>query len=277
MEASLRQAENGRKKGLMVAQVETSMTREFKGRAVLVTGAGGAIGRATALAFAGAGARLMLLDLDARAGEATAELVRGAQGEAIFRRVDVTEEGEVAAAVAATVAAYGRLDCAFNNAGIEIENSRITECEQQVFDRIMAVNVKGTWLCLKHELRQMEAQGGGAIVNNASVAGLNGAARLSAYSASKHAVVGLTRSTAAEFAKHGVRVNAVCPGIIRSEMSARWAQRDPTAPARMAALHPMGRIGEPEEVAAVVLWLCSAGASFVTGLAHTVDGGFSAI
>jgi NAD(P)-dependent dehydrogenase (short-subunit alcohol dehydrogenase family) len=260
-----------------VTKAETTMARDFEGQAVFITGAGGGIGRATALAFAKVGARLMLTDIDVTAGEATAALVRDGQGAALFQRVDVTREDEVAAAVAQTVAAYGRLDCAFNNAGIEIENTRITECDQSVFDRIIGVNVKGTWLCLKHQLRQMEAQGGGAIVNNASVAGLNGAARLSAYSGSKHAVLGLTRSTAAEFARHNIRVNAVCPGIIRSDMSDRWAQRDPAAPARMAAMHPQGRIGEPEEVAAVVLWLCSAGASFVTGLAHTVDGGFSAV
>ncbi|WP_076999646.1 SDR family oxidoreductase [Variovorax sp. KK3] len=253
------------------------MTHDFKGKAVLVTGAGGGIGRATALAFAAAGARLMLTDVDTAAGEETAALVRAQHGEASFLRVDVTRETDVAAMVAATVAAYGRVDCAFNNAGIEIETTRITECDESVFDRIMAVNVKGLWLCLKHELKQMEAQGGGAIVNTASVAGLKGAPRLATYSASKHAVVGLTRSTAAEFAKQNIRINAVCPGMIRTPMSERWASMDPAMPARMAAMHPVGRIGEPHEVAAVVLWLCSADASFVTGVAHAVDGGFTAI
>ena len=141
----------------------------------------------------------------------------------------------------------------------------------------MAVNVKGVWLCLKHELRQMEAQGGGAIVNTASVAGLNGAPRLATYAGTKHAVVGLTRSTAAEFAKQNIRINAVCPGVIQTAMVQRWVDADPGVAARMAALHPIGRIGQPEEVAAVVLWLCSAGASFVTGHAHTVDGGFTIV
>jgi NAD(P)-dependent dehydrogenase (short-subunit alcohol dehydrogenase family) len=253
------------------------MTHDFNGKSVLITGAGGGIGRATALAFAEAGARLTLTDVDVAAGEETAALVRARRGEAIFLKVDVTRETEVAAMVAATVAAYGRLDCAFNNAGIEIEDSRITECDESVFDRIMGVNVKGMWLCLKHELKQMEAQGGGAIVNTASVAGLKGAPRLATYAGSKHAVVGLTRSTAAEFAKQDIRVNAVCPGVIRTPMSERWANKDPDMPARMAALHPVGRIGEPNEVAAVVLWLCSGDASFVTGLAHTVDGGFTAV
>lgn len=253
------------------------MTHDFNGKSVLITGAGGGIGRATALAFAEAGARLMLTDVDVPAGDETAALVHARGGEAMFLKVDVTRETEVGAMVAATVAAYGRLDCAFNNAGIEIETSRITECDEAVFDRIMGVNVKGMWLCLKHELKQMEAQGGGSIVNTASVAGLKGAPRLATYAGSKHAVVGLTRSTAAEFARQNIRVNAVCPGVIRTLMSERWANKDPDMPGRMAAMHPIGRIGEPVEVAAVVLWLCSSDASFVTGLAHTVDGGFTAV
>lgn len=250
------------------------MTQEFQSKSVLITGATGGIGQATALAFARAGARLMLADLDATAGEALAAQVRALGAEAQFHKADVTQEAEVAELVAASVRAYGRLDCAFNNAGIEIETGRITDCDVSVFDRIMAVNVKGVWLCLKHQLKQMEAQGGGAIVNTASVAGLVGAPRLAAYSGSKHAVLGLTKSTAAEFAKNNIRINAVCPGVIRTAMSQRWFDKDPTMPQRLAALHPAGRLGEPEEVAAVVLWLCSPAASFVTGHAHTVDGGY---
>jgi len=220
-------------------------THDFSGKAVLITGAGGGIGRAAALAFAHAGARLMLTDIDLAAVEETATLARAQGGEATARLADVTREAEVAAMVAATVAAYGRLDCAFNNAGIEIETTLITESDESVFDRIMGVNVKGVWLCLKHELRQMAAQGGGAIVNTASVAGLKGAPRLATYAASKHAVVGLTKSTAAEFAKQNIRINAVCPGVIRTPMTERWARMDPDLPARIAARHPIGRIGEP--------------------------------
>ena len=252
------------------------MRQGFFGKAVLITGAGGGIGRATALAFATAGAKLALADIDQAAGELTATLVRAKGGTALFVRTDVTRAAEVEALVKATVAAYGRLDCAFNNAGIEIEHARITECDESTFDRVTAVNVKGVWLCLKYELAQMAAQGGGAIVNTASVAGLKAAPRMAAYAASKHAVLGLTRTTAVEFAKQKIRVNAVCPGVIRTAMYQRWIDADPTIEARIAALHPIGRVGEAEEVAAVVLWLCSDAASFVTGHAHAVDGGFLA-
>lgn len=250
------------------------MTRDFQDKSVLITGATGGIGQATALAFARAGARLMLADLDAAAGAALVAQLRALGAEAQFHRTDVSREAEVAALAAATVTAYGRIDCAFNNAGIEIETTRITDCDESVFDRLMAVNVKGVWLCLKHQLKQMEAQGGGAIVNTASVAGLVAAPRLATYSASKHAVLGLTKSTAAEFAKQNIRINAVCPGVIRTPMYQRWVNADPAVTQRVAALHPAGRIGEPEEVAAVVLWLCSPAASFVTGHAHAVDGGY---
>jgi NAD(P)-dependent dehydrogenase (short-subunit alcohol dehydrogenase family) len=251
-----------------------TMTHGLQDLSVLITGANGGIGRASALAFARAGARLMLADLDAAAGADLVARARALGAEAAFWATDVTREAEVTALVAACVVAYGRLDCAFNNAGIEIENGPITECDEATFERIMAVNVKGVWLCMKHELRQMEAQGGGAIVNTASVAGLVGAPRLPVYCGSKHAVLGLTKSAAAGFAAKNVRVNAVCPGVIRTPMVQRWVDRDPDIMQRVTALHPMGRIGEPEEVAAVVLWLCSPAASFVTGLAHTVDGAY---
>ena len=252
------------------------MDQGFSGKAVFITGAAGGIGRASALAFAAAGAKLAFADIDQTAGEATAAMVRAKGGTALFVRTDVTRAADVEAMVKAAVAAYGRLDCAFNNAGIEIERDRITECEEATFDRIAAVNIKGVWLCLKYELAQMAAQGGGAIVNTASVAGLKAAPRMAAYAASKHAVLGMTKTTAVEFAKQKIRVNAVCPGVIRTAMVQRWVDADPAVETRVAALHPPGRVGEADEVAAAVLWLCSNAASFVTGIAHPVDGGFLA-
>lgn len=252
------------------------MDQGFSGKAVLITGAGGGIGRASALAFAAAGAKLALADIDQAAGEETAAMVRSNGATALFVRTDVTRAADVEAMVKAAVAAYGRLDCAFNNAGIEIEHDRITECEESTFDRITAVNIKGVWLCLKYELAQMAAQGGGAIVNTASVAGLKAAPKMAAYAASKHAVLGMTKTVAVEFAKQKIRVNAVCPGVIRTAMYQRWVDADPAVEARVAALHPLGRVGEADEVAAAVLWLCSDAASFVTGIAHAVDGGFLA-
>ena len=225
----------------------------FSGKVVLITGAGGGIGRAAALAFAAAGARLALADIDRAAGEETATLARAAGATALFVCTDVTNAVQVDALVKATVAAYGRLDCAFNNAGIETRHMRLTDCEESTFDRIMAVNVKGVWLCLKYELAQMASQGGGAIVNTASVAGLKAAPKMAAYAASKHAVLGLTKTAAVEFAKKKVRVNAVCPGVIRTAMYQRALEADPAIAPRAMAMHPLGRIGEADEVAAAVL------------------------
>ncbi|MBI2770160.1 MAG: SDR family oxidoreductase [Burkholderiales bacterium] len=253
------------------------MQADFKGKTALVTGAGGGIGRAAALAFARAGARVAVVDIASAAGEETAQLIRAAGGDARFMRADVTRTADVQAMVADTVAAWGRLDCAFNNAGIEEEHMRLAECSEETFDRIMAVNVKGVWLCMKHQLGQMLAQGGGAIVNTASVAGLVGAPKMAAYSASKHAVIGLTKSAAVEYGRKNIRVNAICPGIIRTAMYDRAIAADPQVEAHAAGLHPLGRLGLADEVAAVALWLCSDAASFVTGHAHTVDGGMTAI
>jgi NAD(P)-dependent dehydrogenase (short-subunit alcohol dehydrogenase family) len=179
--------------------------------------------------------------------------------------------------VSTSVSHFGRLDCAFNNAGIEIEHQRLVDCPEETFDRTLAVNVKGVWLCMKYQLAQMLAQGGGAVVNTASVAGLVAAPKMAAYCASKHAVLGLTKSAAVEYGRKNIRVNAVCPGVIQTEMYDRARQADPHIESAVAQLHPVGRIGQVDEVAAVVLWLCSDAASFVTGLAHTVDGGMTSI
>ena len=253
------------------------MHNTLEGKTALVTGGGGGIGRASALAFAKAGAKVAVVDISEAAGNETAALVKAAGGAALFIRADITKAAEVEAMIAATVQAFGRVDCAFNNAGIEEEHMRLAECPEETFDRIMAVNVKGVWLCMKYQLAQMMQQGGGSIVNTASVAGLVGAPKMAAYSASKHAVLGLTKSAAIEYGRRNIRINAVCPGVIRTAMYERAALADPKVAPAVALLHPIGRIGDAEEVAAVVLWLSSDAASFVTGHAHTVDGGLTAV
>jgi len=249
----------------------------FAGKAVLVTGAAGGIGRAAALAFAAAGARVAVVDVDAKGGDDTVALIAQAGGEAFFVKADVSQSAQVEAMVAAVVERWGRLDCAFNNAGIEIEHLPLADSDEATFDRLIGVNVKGVWLCMKHEIRQMLKQGGGAIVNTASVAGLVGAPLMPLYAASKHAVVGLTKTAAAEYGKAGIRVNSVCPGIIRTPMLERALEREPRREKSIVKAHPIGRLGEAEEIANAAIWLCSDAASFVTGHQLAVDGGLTAI
>ncbi|WP_152222423.1 SDR family oxidoreductase [Pseudomonas sp. SCB32] len=253
------------------------MSQLLSGQVALVTGAGNGIGRATAQAFAQQGVKVVVSDVDAKGGAATVELIRAAGGDATFIRCDVTRDAEVKALVEGTVAAYGRLDYAFNNAGIEIEKGRLAEGEESEFDAIMGVNVKGVWLCMKHQIPVMLAQGGGAIVNTASVAGLGAAPKMSIYAASKHAVIGLTKSAAIEYAKKKVRINAVCPAVIDTDMFRRAYEADPKKAEFAAAMHPVGRVGRVEEIAAAVLYLCSDNAGFTTGVALPVDGGATAI
>ncbi|MBF6590696.1 MAG: SDR family oxidoreductase [Ktedonobacterales bacterium] len=252
------------------------MVGELAAKVALVTGGGSGIGRATALAFARAGARVVVADVLAEGGEETVRTIQGAGGEALFVRCDVTVAAEVEALVARAVATYGRLECAFNNAGIGGGLGATAECTEENFDRVLAVNLKGVFLCMREEIRQMLTQGGGAIVNTASAAGLVGAQGIPAYAASKHGVVGLTKTAAVEYARKRIRVNAVCPGWIQTPMLGQVGADNPKFETGIVRFHPIGRLGTPEEVAAAVVWLCSDAASFVTGLNMSVDGGLVA-
>jgi len=252
------------------------MSKSFAGKVALVTGASSGIGRATALAFAREGAKVVVSDVVVDGGNETVQLIKKAGGEAIFVKADVAETADVESLVQQTVATYGRLDCAHNNAGISGPLTTVTDTAESKWDRVIAINLKGVWMCMKYELQHMSKQGSGAIVNTASGAGLVGIAGASAYVASKHGVLGLTKTAALEYAKQGIRVNAVCPGVIETPMVQRLTDRHPSAAEAMVAGHPIGRVGKPEEIAEAVIWLCSEAASFVTGLAMSVDGGYVA-
>jgi NAD(P)-dependent dehydrogenase (short-subunit alcohol dehydrogenase family) len=248
----------------------------MKDKVALVTGGSSGIGRAAALAFAREGAKVVVADVQVAGGQETVRLIGDAGGEAVFVRTDVASPVEVQALVDQAVQRYGRLDCAFNNAGIEGTLAPTAECSEENWNRTLEVNLKGVWLCMKAEIAQMLKQGGGAIVNTASVAGLVGFQNLPAYCASKGGVVQLTRTAALEYAKMGIRINAVCPGVIRTAMVERVTGGNPQTEAQFVAMEPVGRMGTPEEVAAAVVWLCSDAASFVTGHPMVVDGGLVA-
>jgi NAD(P)-dependent dehydrogenase (short-subunit alcohol dehydrogenase family) len=254
------------------------MEGALRGKVALVTGGASGIGRASALAFARAGARVAVSDVVVDGGEQTVGLIRTEGGEAAFIRADVSRGDEVEALVAATVAHFGRLDCAHNNGGIEGALATTADCSEENWRRVIDINLTGVWWCLKHELAQLLGQGGaGAIVNTASVSGLMGfPPLLPAYVASKYGVVGLTAVTARQYAQYGVRVNAVCPGAIDTPMLDRIGEGATRLGVPMVAENPSRRLGRPEEVAAAVLWLCSDAASFVTGHTLVVDGGFLA-
>ena len=253
------------------------MTGMLEGKVALITGAAGGIGRDSALIFSREGAKVLVADVDADGGNETVELVKKAGGDAIFTRCDVSKASDVEAMVKKAVDTYGGLHCAFNNAGLEGDYARTADATEENFDLNYQVNQKGVWLCMKYEIRAMMATGEEcAIVNTASGAGLIGVKNLSAYVAAKHAVVGLTKTAALEYATRKIRVNAVCPGPIESGMLKRVFAENPKMEPAMMAADPMNRLGKPSEIAEAALWLCSEEASFVTGHAMPVDGGLMA-
>lgn len=248
---------------------------DFEGQVALVTGAGSGMGLATARAFAKARAAVTLTDRDEAPLRKAVDEITAAGGNAIAVVCDVADEEQVAAAVERTVAAFGRLDAAYNNAGIQVPASEIADQSAQDYDLVSAINQRGVWACMKHELKQMRKQGSGAIVNCSSIGGLTGRALLAAYHGTKHGVIGLTRSAALEYAARGVRVNAVCPGTIDTPMVSSMLDNGMLVMDDLLRDLPMKRLGRAEEIADVVLWLCSSGSAFVTGQALAVDGGFT--
>jgi len=252
------------------------MPDEYQDRVVLVTGGSYGIGRAAAIGFARRGAKVVIADLNVERGEETLKQIREAGGEAVFVRTDVSSEPDVQALVEETIETYGKLDCAFNNAGIHKQFVSTIDFTEADWDEMINVNLKSVWLCMKYEIPQMLKQGKGAIVNTSSAAGLVGAPSNPAYPAGKHGVVGITKSTALEFARRGIRVNCVCPGPTRTGMNEELVATSPEIVKAMDQKVPMGRIGEPEEVAAAAIFLCSDEASYITGHALPVDGGIVA-
>lgn len=247
-------------------------THRFTEKVVFVTGAASGIGRAAALAFAAEGARVAIADRSKATLERLRAEIEAAGGEVLAIRCDVSLPEEVEAAIARTVERFGRLDCAFNNAGVENRATPVHEIELDEWDRILGINLRGTFLCMKYELAQMVRQGGGVVVNTSSGAGIRGVAGGAAYAASKHAIIGLTRSAALDYARKNIRVNAILPGNIETPMMDRFTGGDVQ---KAIDLEPVGRLGKPEEIAEAVLWMCSDLGGFVTGAATVIDGGWS--
>lgn len=252
------------------------MNNRLKEKVALVTGGTTGIGRETAIALAIAGAKVVVSGRGREKGEATVNSIKQEGGEATFIKADIAQASEVEALIAKTVEIYGRLDCAFNNAGTEGKLAPITELTESDLNKVIDINLKGTWFCLKYEIMQMIEQGGGAIVNTSSGAGEVGIANLSPYCASKHGVMGLTKSLAIEYAKQGIRINAIAPGPIDTGMPDRGTANKEALDNYISTFVPMNRMGTAQEVAEAVVWLCSDGAGFVTGTTIAVDGGYLA-
>ncbi|HEU5367689.1 MAG TPA: glucose 1-dehydrogenase [Ktedonobacterales bacterium] len=252
------------------------MNLSFENKVALVTGAGSGMGLATARAFAEAGAAVVFADIDEPAVRAAAEALVSAGQKAMAVRCNVADEAEVAAMIEQTVSTFGRLDAAYNNAGVQSPAVETADASSEEFDRVITINLRGVWNCMKYELRQMREQGSGAIVNCSSIGGLIGLPGRAIYHASKHGVIGLTKSAALEYAARGIRINAVCPGTIETPMVADMRAKEALTLEDMVRDEPIGRLGRPEEIAAAVLWLCSPAASFVIGHALLVDGGYTA-
>jgi NAD(P)-dependent dehydrogenase (short-subunit alcohol dehydrogenase family) len=252
------------------------MEKIFAGKVALVTGGSFGIGRAAAVAFAKRGAKVAMADWAEDKDQETLKQIKDSGGEALFISCDVSKNDQAKAMVEKAVAQFGRLDFAFNNAGIEGTMAPSQECTEENWDKTIGINLKGVWLCMKYEIPFMLKQGKGAIVNCASVAGLIGFPGLPAYVATKHGVVGLTKTAALENAKQNIRINAVCPGVIKTSMIDRITGKDKVVEKQYMDMEPLGRMGQPEEVAEAVVWLCSDAASFVTGHAMPVDGGWVA-
>ena len=250
------------------------MEKIFQDKVAIVTGGSFGIGRAAAIAFAERGAKVVIADWVE--DNETLNVIKSAGGDAIFVTCDVSSDESVRAMVDKTIAQYGRLDYAFNNAGVEGLSAPTHECTNENWDKTIAINLKGVWLCMKYEIPHMIKQGKGAIVNNASIAGLVGFVNIPAYVASKHGILGLTKNAALEYAKSGIRVNAVCPGVIKTAMIDRFTGKDKVVEKQFESMEPVGRMGQPEEVAQAVIWLCSDAASFVTAHPMAVDGGWVA-